>query len=299
MDDDRILSRTVVLFNSVYVIESLPDGEPKTGGDLYDSVVFPDSRGLEGVFTKFLSAGTRDDLVRCLAEVGRAARLANHRPIVHIEAHGSDDGIGLADGSTFLWSELIPLFGDINQACRMNLVVVAVSCFGWNLTGALMPSDRAPVNMVIGPVNAMSAGELLNATRKFYRSLFAELDLNKALEAMNLGRPYDEWSIKPGTAEILFCRVFRQYVAELGNPESVRRRSNAIVAQTIGDAQVDPTQVDRLHRKVVAELTDHRQQFDHYRRTFLMLDLFPDDADRFGLSYDLCMPTSGSSLKLR
>lgn len=292
MDDDPIVSRTTVRFNSVYVIESLPDGELKTGRDLYDSIVFPASQKLDGVYTEFLRAYTRQDFARHLAEIKRGAALGNHHPIIHIEAHGSQDGIAMADGTEMKWKTLIPLFGDINQTCRMNLIVVAISCMGWNLTTSLIPSDRAPVNMVIGPVGVMRAGELLQATRRFYATLFSRLDVNDALSAMNDGQSYGKWRIKPGLAEILFCRVFRQYISELTTPEILQQREDEIVAQVVGTESVDPQQLDRLRTSIRHDLRDSRQLYDRFRRTFLMMDLFPEDAERFGLTYERCIPAA-------
>jgi len=292
MDNDPIVSRTVIDFNSIYVIESLPDGALKTGRDLYDSIVFPESGKLAGIHTQFSTARTPDEFGQRLAAVGRNTRLGNHKPIVHIEAHGTDDGIELADGAVVQWRELIGIFGDINQACGMNLIVVAISCSGWNLTASLVPSDRAPVNMVIGPVDTMKAGELLKATQVFYRTLYATLDLNSAIEAMNDNRPYAEWRIKPGLAEVLFCRVFRTYVKELGTSEVLQQREDKLVAQAIKSGNVGKEQLLQLRLSIRKDLRDHRKLFEHFRRIFLMLDIFPERADRYGLTYDLCFDGS-------
>jgi hypothetical protein len=251
-------------------------------------VVFPEAQKLGHLHTAFLTARTPEDFARHLGDINRAARVGNHRPIVHIEAHGSDDGIALADGTELSWRDLIPLFGEINQACRMNLIVVAIVCMGWNLTAALMPSDRAPVNMVIGPVGPMRADHLLVATRKFYAALYSELDLRKALAAMNDGKPYESWLIKPGLAEILFCRVFRQYVAELCTPEMLERRQDEIVTQVIGGRIVEPGQVRHLRESVRSDLRDFRRLYDRFKHTFMMMDLFPDDSARFELTYERC-----------
>ena len=288
MDSDSVVSRTVIDFNSIYVIESLPDGDLKTGRDLYDSIVFPESGKLDGIHTEFSVARTQTELARRLAVIGRNAKLGNHKPIIHIEAHGTEDGIALADGSVMRWRTLIPICGDINQSCGMNLIVVAISCMGWNLTASLVPSDRAPVNMVIGPTAVMQAGELLDATRLFYRTLYSTLDLNAAIEAMNGGRPYGEWRIKPGLAEILFCWVFRTYVKQLATPEVLQRREDEIVANVIKNSTVARPQLLQLRLSVRRDLRDHRRLFERFRRIFLMIDLFPDRADRYGLTYDPC-----------
>ena len=284
-----IVSQTIVRFNAIYVMESLASGEAKTGQDLFDTVVYPETRKLDRLHAEFCSVNDRTEFEAKLRQIAIAARRANHLPVLHLEAHGFDEGIQLADGSTIRWREITPFLADINEACRMNLIFVAVSCQGWNLTHSLMPSDRAPVLMVVGPVNDMTAADLLSATRIFYQTLVAELDLNAALEAMNDNRPYEEWSVKPGLAEILFCRVFRAYMKEQ-TPEVRQSRENAIVARLAKARNLDVKQTAVVRASLRADLQDFRADYDRQRHTFLMLDLFPQNAEKFGLTFEKCLP---------
>lgn len=287
---DDPLYKTVARFNVIYVLESLGLGQPKTGQDLFDSVIYPAKDKLAGIHAEFISVPTKRDLLRQLTRITHAARVGNHLPIVHIEAHGGTDGIELADGSWLPWREVIPALTDINIACKNNLIVVAISCYGWNLTTSLMPSDRAPAFMVIGPPDPMTAAELLGATRRFYDTLVSALDLNEALEAMNDQLPFAQWRIRPGTAEILYCRVFRQYLDQLGSLDALRARENEIVANISRRRSLTVLGSATVRMEVRRDLADHRAAYDRHRDTFLMLDLFPADRERFGLTFDLCMP---------
>jgi hypothetical protein len=282
--------RTVVRFNVVYVLESLAPGEPKTGRDLFDSAVYPGTVALEGMHAEFAPIADESALLKKLSEIAHAARVGNHRPIVHIEAHGGPDGIELADGNYIPWSRVIPALTAINEACRNNLFVVAISCQGWNLTASLMPSDRAPVFMLIGPPANMSAETLLAATRRFYDTLVATIDVNRALEAMNNHAPFADWQLRPATAEILFCRAFRLYVNEVATPLALQARENELVAKITRQRNLNVLQSAALRLQVRADLQDHRAAYDRMRGRFLMFDLFPDDVARFGLTYDLCIP---------
>jgi len=231
------------------------------------------------------------ELFRLLRFIAEAARVGNHHPIVHIEAHGGEDGLALADGDYVAWSDLTPILTEINVACKNNLVVVAMLCFGWNLTVSLMPSDRAPVFMLIGPPKPMDSGPLLDSTRRFYQALLSELDVNRALTAMNDGLPFDEWPLKPATAEILYCRVFRQYLADFASESSLQDRENQLVAQLASSRGLSLLEAAALRLEVRRDLKDHRGAYERHRQRFLMLDLFPDDQGRFGLTYDLCFRT--------
>jgi hypothetical protein len=153
-----------------------------------------------------------------------------------------------------------------------------------------MPSDRAPVFMLVGPPDDISAAALLTATGRFYESLFAELDFNKGLEAMNKQLAFEDWPVRPATAEILFCRVFRMYLDEFGSQSAIQDRENELVASLARQRNLDLMQTTRLRMDIRADLSDHRRLYDRLRETFLMLDLFPENRSRFGLTYDKCLP---------
>lgn len=94
----EMVYRTELRFNAIHVIESLRPGDRKTGEDLYDSIIFPRTRGLEGCYTKYRKVEDEGQLRSALREIATVCREANHLPLIHIEAHGSDDGIELTDG---------------------------------------------------------------------------------------------------------------------------------------------------------------------------------------------------------
>jgi hypothetical protein len=289
---DDVIYRTEVVFNAIYVIESLRLRDPKTGSDLYDNVIYPATRQLDGLYTQFRTAQNITELVQRLADVGRDVRREGRLPLIHLEAHGTDDGIMLADETEVTWRTLVPLLGDINQACRMNLTVIAISCMGSNLVRFLMPSDRAPLFMLIGPRGVMTHEELLQATSRFYESLVDALihghDINRALEAMNYGLEYDAWPLRPATAEILFWRAFRRYIEEETEDE-LREVENGRVAQITSEQNLNLLQAAAVRERVRDDLADKEGQYNRLRETFLMMDLFPESRPRFGLTFELCI----------
>ena len=144
--------------------------------------------------------------------------------------------------------------------------------------------------MLIGPPAPMKAGQLLDSTRRFYEVLVSQFDVNRALEAMNEGLPFAEWPLRPATAEILYCRVFREYLAEFASDASLQDRENQLVAQMARFRGLSPLESAALRLEVRRDLQDHRGAYERHRQRFLMLDLFPEDRHRFGLTYDLCIP---------
>jgi hypothetical protein len=287
VDASEKLYKTGLRFNAVYVIESMGPGQPKLGQDLYDHVVLPGKLVLGELYTEYSFVADELQLHAKLRAILHGAKNANHFPIIHFEAHGGGGGIELADESIVTWRSLMPFLSAINEACRMNLMIVAMTCYGWSLMYSLMPSDRAPLFMLVAPPGPMTGQALFNATRDFYRALFGALDVNTGLEAMNPGVDFKDWSIRPATAEILFCRVFRMYVDELGD-KALAERENEIVARIARNRTLDVRDTAIVRESVRNDLRDYPAEYNRMREQFLMLDLFPENRPRFGLTFDMC-----------
>ena len=76
----EMVYRTELRFNAIYVIESLRPGDRKTGEELYDSIIFPRTRGLEGCYTKYRKVEDEGQLRSALREIATVCREANHLP---------------------------------------------------------------------------------------------------------------------------------------------------------------------------------------------------------------------------
>jgi hypothetical protein len=284
-----VLYSTGLHFNTIYVIESLAPGELRSGRELYDSILMPATHANEGLQAEYHDVRTSADLHRVLRRVAEECAERNRGPILHLEAHGDPNGLALADGSYLPWTALTPQLVVMNRACRMNLMVLAMMCKGWDLTVALMPNDRAPVFMLIGPPDAVSGAAIQGTTKRFYSTLVTKWDLNDALNSMNEGQLFAQWPIRPATAEILFCRVFRYYMQDLASGRTLQDRENKLVADIARANNLTVVDTAILRVEVRQRLTDHAWWYEHLRRTFLMIDLFPENAARFGLTYAKCL----------
>lgn len=284
--------RTEARFNTVYVFESIKTGDLKSGRELYDSILAPAQDALENFYASYKAIRTRDEFRSALTEIADECARLGRGPLLHIEAHGDKDGLELADQTHLPWDQLRAELSRVNQVSFMNLLVVASSCKGWFLTASMMPTERAPVFMVIGPPEDILAGDLEDANKRFYRKMVETFDLNSSLEAMNDGKPFAGWPIKPATAEILFCRAFRTYVKKVATSANLAERENRVVADVVRARQLNAIESAALRIQIRKHLADHAWWYDYLRRPFLMLDLFPANAYKFGLTYEKCVATS-------
>jgi hypothetical protein len=177
----------------------------------------------------------------------------DHRaPVLHIECHGGRDGLELADGSLMYWRDLKPLLAAINHASRMNLVLVMACCDGGYFAAECRYNELAPFAWLLGPANSVGAGTLYSMMTNFWTDAFKNRDVTDALSAATdvvLDFPFASFSA---------VGIFRLALAK-----RIKTRIS----------------------KGVADLRDEELIFDQLRSIFFGLDEFPDNADRFGITY--------------
>ena len=80
-------------FSSVYVIEFLKDGNLRTGRDLYESCILPLGQIKENLCTNLAQPKSKREFFDVLSKIVDDCEANSRGPILHIEAHGNDDGI--------------------------------------------------------------------------------------------------------------------------------------------------------------------------------------------------------------
>lgn len=269
--------------DTVVVIESLRPGDLKTGTGLFDQVIRPLAvqQNLRSVFRAVRS---KKAFFTYLNQLTTECRQGGHSPVLHIECHGSEDGIEIA-GEFVAWKELKPYLIALNTVSQLNLLVVLVACSGGHLARVVTPVDRAPVWGLLGPKKPMEAGRLFRDLSAFYRTFLSTLDGRRALEAMNGGPPSPSWSYSFIPSEWFFKVAYRSYVNQETTPHALARRADWIVAQVLLRRALPKAAASRLRRQTLRQLGNQEHFFNEFRRRFFMTDLYPRNALRFPLSY--------------
>jgi hypothetical protein len=278
-------------FDTVLIIDSVPiEEEPQTGPWLRDQVLRPFADG-QRIRVFHNRVENRGDLLATLAQVSDATRDAGMSTILHFDSHGTETGMALADRSVVPWTELKPWLTEINRLSRMNLLTVMSMCHGWHLVSQLQPVERAPVWGLIGPIPEVPPARLQEAFQRLYPTLLTTLDLRAAVTAMNAGRIGSDLELKLETAEITFCKVWRSYVGTACTPEALRSREDDVVAGMVRRSGYDLQYAVVGRPLTKAFLADRERQFQEFRRSFLMLDDFPENDDRFQVTFAECEST--------
>ena len=171
----------------------------------------------------------------------------------------------------------------------MNLLAVMSMCHGWHLIKELQPIEAAPVWAWIGPVPEVPAARLQEAFQAFYPTLLRALDGRRAFEEMNLSRRDTALELKMETAELLFCRIWRGYEREHCSLEEQQAREDRLVEHFVRKSGYDLRFAIQGRALVRELLANTEKSFYHFHRIFMMLEDFPENSSRFGLTYEQCM----------
>jgi hypothetical protein len=265
--------------NQILVVDSIPVGDRNTAKLLFEDLRTYASAHSPSPEVRYLRVESGDELIDCIVTCRRDADERDIFPMLHIECHGSEDGLELADGSFVGWGELKAPITQLNIATRLNLMIVIAACTGAALLKIMSPSDRAPFWALIGPTKVVTAAELEKAYRALYLTLLSMKSSSKSIEAMEAATV--RGTFLRTSAQELFERVWAGYKREHGNSEAIEASVKRIREQIRQQNRPIPT-VDVIRNLLISR---EPKLFEHYRATFFMYDLFPEHANRFPVEY--------------
>jgi hypothetical protein len=171
-------------FHKLWVIESLRQGDLKTGTRLAEDQLFTARLRHQNLEVVHRSPTTEAELINVLETIRDEASFQGLYPLIHLDCHGDRDGLQTTNGDHIKWEELRRLLIQINDACRYNLMIVIAACNGINLIKCCTTLDRAPLYAAIGPETKVTAGKIDHDFQSFYSKLFEDLDGDAALREL-------------------------------------------------------------------------------------------------------------------
>jgi hypothetical protein len=217
---------------------------------------------------------TAPELYAELSQVASTAMEKNLWPLLHIEAHGSKDGLQLAGGDVVNWADLQPYLMALNKATRNHLFIMMAACKGFHGIKAMF--DRADhaacLRLLGGPAEETSAGRLDGAMKRFYSSLLRTGDLDEATSTAQRS----EETFRLYSAEAAFMMGWRKAVEQFptGGKALQEKTEQIITMMKTADLPL-PERPHAKTKRAIRQL-DLNIPFQAYRRKFFMLDLFPE-----------------------
>lgn len=271
-------------FNKIYIIESLPEMQLSTGKRLYEDNLIWRGLKIDGLHFELSQPRTASSFFDILQRIRSEAHKGTY-PLIHIEAHGSKEGLEVASGEFIPWEELRQSLTEINIACKNNLTVVMAACEGIYLFQIVQPIHRAPFCGLIGPKRKVTASEILRDYSSFYSELLESFDGNKALEALNTNFPDEKIYLYAG-CNYLFSVVYKNYHYKQCTGSALQQRIERLVSEAKRDPRGKTLPIRQIRQRIKKHLKGKKEEyFKMYMSNFFMIDLFPEIRDRFNLRF--------------
>jgi hypothetical protein len=214
-------------FNKIYVIESLCKGETKTGQFLFNDTI---KRRLEqkGLINncELITPTSKEEFLSAFEHIKQEVFNNHVNPIIHLELHGSEDGLQLNNDDIILWNELQFRLIELNVLSECNLFVTLASCYGGYIYTVIRPNFRIPFWGFVGPFEIVYSDEILLNFTAFYDEFLQSLDFNLAVDALNKANPNNQSKFRFQNTEYIFNVAYHNYEVKYLTPEVVEQRLN-------------------------------------------------------------------------
>ena len=265
---------TGTLFNKVWVIESLRKGDRETGKSLYNDVLLPITLREKDLKVEIACPTDKESFFNVLSDVEREAK-AGIYPIIHLECHGSKEGLQLTNFDIVSWSELRDALIRINIASQLNTIIVVAACNGIYLINVSTRLDRAPFWAVIGPVDEIADLELKRDFAAFYETFFQKLSGDAAINALNKGVSVPDRIYNFRSSPGLFKRAYVNYHQTQCVGKGKKIRLEALVTEAMKNPATRTKGVNWTRNSIKAELSKELKHFMKVKNRFFMIDMFP------------------------
>lgn len=266
-------------FKTIWLLESLPDGEYHTGRELYRTVLLPRRRENPGLLVEFVDIPNRKALFRALKKIRSTLASTGQVPLIHLETHGDEKGMSLKSGEFVRYEEICPVLRTINVLAQNNLFVVVAACNGAYLSFILSNNltDPCPFWGVCGPSVEISAGDIIDGYAAFYHKALDSADMNAAINRLKEAIPRHADKFNIWNSEFLFLLAFRHYLQAYCSSAAIDQRTEAMVKKAkadLGEA-LDAGKCKRYVRERLGTEDGQRRDFERMRESFFMHDIYP------------------------
>ena len=287
----------------VHIVEWLRASDViRTGWELFNELEPLGIVSKPQVPVDFHRVETRAQFLDILKQFEQEYRQSGRSPVLQIESHGSQGGIGGDEGIE--WLELMEALIPLNRVTGVNLVVVLAACEGFYGVQMLQPDRRASAfRGLLAPYVEVSTGNMQKAFLAFYRTLFGRLDGDTAVKAMNDAVDASQERFWLISADDAFKTVNRSHFEEHCTPEALARRRDRLMLRLArryrAQCGLDPSQplAELWFAQATAHLLDQRGLFERLRREYFFVKTFPENEARFDVTFEECWP-GGMELRI-
>lgn len=279
------------IFNKLWIIESLPSGELRTGKNLFDNQLDKAKQVQPDLVVELAEPITKAQLFDVLKKI-RSEAASGIYPMIHFECHGCEYGLATASGDLVEWDEIREILIEINRNTKLNLMIVIAACNGAHLIKVSTKLDAAPFWGIIGPEVEVTAGHIQRNFGRFYESFFSDLNGDEAINILNKEAGHPDRTYHFVSAAGLFSRAYRTYYKSHCVGKGKKERVEHLVSEAMKNPEVKKCGVAWARKQVKQGLACEDQHFDKLRKRFFFIDQFPENDARFPFSRESIVGTN-------
>lgn len=224
---------TEITHHGIILIQSLKESDRKTGDELHKDILQYKQYLREDSFVELYNVATVEEFIWTLENINKAMTKGKIFSL-HIETHGSEDGIHLASRECMTWKQFYDNIRPINIKMGNLLMVIMSMCKGGALVSYIEPEKRAPYLAFIGAFRNLTEDEVARGFSAFYDRYSNALDISAGMEALD---------------------------AEIDGINPQKKTFWCLTSESIFDSIFDPDRDPENFRKMVRE-----QLFNHISR---------------------------------
>lgn len=211
-------------------------------------------------------------------------------PMLHIEAHGNEHGIGGPGGREFLnWSDLTHSFQQLNVATRCNLVLSVAACTGFAAINVFGSGPFAPAAALVGPVSEISSSDLLNGTKELCRRLTSK---NPHLSEMadNASREASGVLFEPESFALFAFESFTESIIISKRPEQRQLQFERLRKRMINETNYSVAEIDqRMSQKFPLPIEVRKRFQQAIWDEMFLINRYPENQKKFGVNWSLVL----------
>ena len=249
----------------------------------YQELRFPELK------VEYRSIASKNEWDALMNEIAIDCERNGSLPILHLEIHGANtkEGLVLENREYLAYESIRPQIVRINVASRCNLFITLAVCKGLLMTKLNRLTEPMPFCGLLGAYDTIMEDDIIIRFNEFYEELFNSFVLAEAYKRLLCVNPDMPHSYDFVHADELFCKVYQRYIEQECKEKVVRKRALQ-AAHEAGHILPDRKARRKHQRDYIAEEKRTRSKFFHDSvRSFFMLDLFPENRERFDVPLDL------------
>lgn len=264
-----------IFYDKIIVIESLLDNDRRTGKDLFDDCLSPLCENTPEIEPEYHYVHDIAELTSLLDRIRDERTNPECSLILHFELHGDEKGVCLESGEYYPYHELVNKIAEINYKVANGLLVMMVACKGAYLIKSCNFTERSPFMLLVGPKDETDPSEIGRVIIEFYISLIRDRDLAKAKKLLKTCE--DDANFIMISTEGLLYDAFEVYQSQGIDIEGCYKR---LLVECRKSGKTPPCY--EIYKR---QMEDEEWFFEEVKKTFLLIDEYPDVEHRFEYSY--------------